>query len=192
MSVRAKQTKDKPDDFKLKELIIYLSVLSEGDKNFGAIKLNKLLFYADFMAYLRLGKSITGQEYQALPQGPAPKRMKPVLEQMKRSGDIGIRKESAFEFVRLRTVSIRTPDLTKFNGAEVNLVHETVQRFWNYNATEISDKSHDFLGWQLGITGETIPYSVALIGTRKPTEEECERGRNLRRLAMDYLAGKTT
>lgn len=178
------------EDTKLKELIIYLSVLSEGDKNFGATKLNKLLFYCDFMAFLRFGKSITGHDYQALPQGPAPKRMKPILEQMKKSGEIGIREEAVHGFRRLRTVSIRTADLSKFTGAEVDLIHETITRFWNFNASEISDKSHEFLGWQLGVSGETIPYSVALIGARKPTEEEYERGRNLQRLAANYLAGK--
>jgi len=76
------------DDEKLRELIIYVSMLSQQDRNFGATKLNKLLFYTDFLAYQRFGTAITGQEYQALPQGPAPKRLKPIIERMKVAGDI--------------------------------------------------------------------------------------------------------
>jgi hypothetical protein len=32
------------------------------------VKLNKLLFFSDFTAYLLFGESITGQEYQKLDQ----------------------------------------------------------------------------------------------------------------------------
>ena len=57
-------SKYKPDDNKLRELVLYIAVLSEGDPAFGKVKLNKLLFFADFTAYLSFGKPITGHEYQ--------------------------------------------------------------------------------------------------------------------------------
>ena len=73
----------RPNDAKLVELILLISEWSQGDPKFGAIKLNKLLFHADFSAFLTTGEPITGQEYFALPQGPAPKRFKPITEKMK-------------------------------------------------------------------------------------------------------------
>ena len=66
-----------PEDARLRELILLICKGSEGDPRFGAVKLNKLLFYCDFSAYAKLGKSITGQEYLALPEGPALKKLKP-------------------------------------------------------------------------------------------------------------------
>jgi hypothetical protein len=78
----------KPDDSKFRELILLIARESEGDPRFGSIKLNKLLFYADFVAYQHLGKPITGQEYFALPQGPAPRYMVPIREKMEADGDI--------------------------------------------------------------------------------------------------------
>jgi hypothetical protein len=57
---------------------LLIATRSEGDEPFGAVKLNKLLFYADFFAYVKFGECITGQEYQKLAQGPAPRRMLPV------------------------------------------------------------------------------------------------------------------
>ncbi|MEP6936295.1 MAG: type II toxin-antitoxin system antitoxin SocA domain-containing protein [Nitrospirota bacterium] len=41
------------------------------DPRLGSVKLNKLLYYADFTAYRNLEKAITGAEYQHLPEGPA-------------------------------------------------------------------------------------------------------------------------
>ena len=172
-----------------KELIIYVSTLSAQDPNFGATKLNKLLFYTDFLAYQRFGTAITGQEYQALPQGPVPKRLKPVVEKMKRAGDLKEERRKSGRFQQIRPVSIRTADLSKFSGPEVDLVRDVVERFWNLNATQISNESHLFLGWQLGIQGETIPYSTVLIGNRKPTDAERRKGRALQKLAKEALAG---
>src|SRR5258705_13086147 len=78
------------DDSKMKELILYVAKASQDDFSFGAVKLNKLLFYADFLSYLRRGKSITDQEYFALREGPAPRRFLPIREEMKNSGEIAI------------------------------------------------------------------------------------------------------
>ena len=178
-----------PDDEKLGELILYLAYLSERDRNFGAVKLNKLLFYADFLAYQKFGHAITGQEYQALPKGPAPKRLKPVIERMKSSGDLKIEIERKFGFNQHRTVALRMAELHKFSGEEIDLVQNVVTRFWDLNAAQISDESHLFLGWQLGVHGETIPYSVVLIGTRKPTQREQRKGRALQKLAKEALSG---
>lgn len=176
------------DDRKLRELIVYLSALSAGDKYWGAIKLNKLLFYSDFMAYLRFGKPITGQEYQALEQGPAPRRLRPLLVKMRQAGDIDIREKTFHRFKQKQTVALRTANVNVFSGPEVDLVHDTIKRFWEKSASEISEHSHAFLGWKLAEIGETIPYKTALIGSRKPTEKEKKLGRRLQKLAREAVA----
>jgi hypothetical protein len=185
MESRRQQSSDE----KLRELIIYVSTLSMNDRHFGAIKLNKLLFYADFLAYQKFGIAITGQDYQALPQGPAPKRLKPILERMRRAGDVKIEPRKVGKFDQLRTVPIRTAALDSFSGPEIDLVRTVVEKFWDLNATEISNESHLFLGWQLGVQGETIPYSTVLIGTRKPTDRERRKGQALQKFAKEALAG---
>jgi hypothetical protein len=168
---------------------VYLSILSEGDRFYGAIKLNKLLFYADFMAYLRFGKPITGQEYQRLEHGPAPRGFKPLIERMKKAGDIVTREDNIGGFRQIRTLAKRGPELSIFSGPEVALIDETVHRFRRMSASEISDKSHDFLGWKLATLNETIPYSIALIGAREPNAQERAQGRHLRKFAKEVLTG---
>ena len=71
-----------PDDEKFKELVLYIARKSECDPRFGATKLNKLLFFSDFLAFKRLGSPITGQTYFKLDHGPAPRRMLPLKERM--------------------------------------------------------------------------------------------------------------
>src|ERR1035438_9553158 len=43
------------DDVKLGELIIYISKKSAGDSRFGATKLNKLLYFSDFLSFGNFG-----------------------------------------------------------------------------------------------------------------------------------------
>ncbi len=57
---------------KFSEMIIYISDLSNDDSTFGLTKLNKLLFYSDFVHFAYHGTPISGQKYQKLPHGPAP------------------------------------------------------------------------------------------------------------------------
>ena len=67
---------------KIKEAILYVSKLSKGDPRFGAIKLNKILYYADFRAYRELGNSISNATYQHLNEGPAPRELLPAIEEL--------------------------------------------------------------------------------------------------------------
>ena len=61
---------------KFREPLLYVAHKSERDPSFGATKLNKLLFIADFLSYAKAGKSITGQPYVKLKNGPAPKNQR--------------------------------------------------------------------------------------------------------------------
>lgn len=173
---------------KLQELILYISLKSESDAHFGKVKLNKLLFFADFLAFKYLGKSITGQDYQALQQGPCPKSMLPVMSAMQDIGDIAIRDSDYYGFKQQRVFSLRRPNLNLFSGGEIALIDELITRNWDKNGTELSDESHEFLGWQLAQKGETIPYEVALLGNRQPTPKEREYGQSLEKLALQVLA----
>lgn len=180
----------RPNDAKLRELILLISEWCQADPKFGAIKLNKLLFHADFSAFLTYGAPITGQEYFALPQGPAPKRLKPITEKMKEKGELAYQEVPVYGHTQLRPIALRPPDLSKFSGNEVKLVHQTVEKFWKLNATEISEQSHLFLGWKAAHLQETIPYSTALVSRRMPTNHERKRGLALQGLAEKHLRAR--
>lgn len=177
-----------PNEAKFKELLIYVALCSEGDDSFGAVKLNKLLFLSDFLAYLRLGSAITWVEYQALPNGPAPTRLVPIREELQSQGAIAERAEHYYGFEKNRTLALRRPDLKLFSSEEIDIVRQVIDTWWGKNAREISDFSHNFIGWQLANDGETIPYSSALISTREPSQQEVAYGLSLADEAKRVLA----
>lgn len=175
------------DDAKLRELILYIARSSEGDKSFGSVKLNKLLFYSDFLAYLTLEQPITGHEYQALPQGPCPRAMLPILKQLEESDELRIREEPYFGKIQRRPLALREPHLRRFTGDEIVLVDRLIERFWGMSATKISELSHEFIGWQVVEIGEVIPYSMALIGYRDLTPQERQWAAELEPRARELL-----
>ncbi len=167
------------NDRKFRELILYISMKSEGDDTFGAVKLNKLLFNADFLAFKNFGQSITGQEYLKLQQGPAPRRLVVNREEMKKAGEIAIRERDFYGKEQHRILALREPDINLFSAREISLVDDLILRWWGISATAISNASHEFVGWRLAQEKETIPYETILVDSREPTDDEIRRGMEL-------------
>lgn len=169
------------DDGKMRELILYLASKSEEDPRFSSTKLSKLLFYCDFGAYRQLGRSITGHSYRKLQFGPAPKAMLPILEQMKGDQDCVEVERNHFGHAQRRVVAMRPPRVALFTLEELVLADRTVEELWESNATEVSDLSHDFIGWQAAALNEIIPYETVFVGDPglPVSEEEVEFCRQL-------------
>lgn len=178
-----------PGRSKFEELLLYVAEKSEGDSNFGATKLNKLLFYADFAYYRYTGKAITGYTYQKLEHGPAPRAVVPVINAMEAAGDCKRVNRVHFGKPQKRIVALRKPDLSAFTADEIAFVDSVISDLWSLSATEISKKSHEFIGWKLAADGETIPYEATLVGKRKPAPKEIEYGLTLEDKARGLLAG---
>jgi hypothetical protein len=178
-----------PNDGKFRELLLLIAQRSEGDPFYGSLKLNKLLFYSDFLAYLRLGKPITGQEYFALANGPAPRYMMLFREQMLKAGEIAIRKKDTVSGAD-RILALRESDYTQFSGPEMALIAEVIAMCAGHSGTDLSIFTHRFSGWRLADDKETIPYSVALVGNRLPNKEEREFGATLEAVAAQCVEGE--
>ncbi len=164
---------------KMKELILYISWKSMSDENFGSIKLNKLLFYSDFLAYLNLGKSITGMEYMRLNHGPAPKKLLPLSKELQEENALEIVDIQFHNHNQKRPISRRAPKLDLFTPAEIALIDEVIEKLRGLNARDISELSHRFIGWQVADEGEVIPYSVARIEIREPSAKALSAGMKL-------------
>jgi hypothetical protein len=144
-----------PDDAKFQELVLHICRRSEGDATFGAVKLNKLLFYADFLAYRQFGSAITWQPCQRLENGPAPKRLLPILKKMEARRDIATQEVNYFGRKQKRSVALREPDLSRFSAAEIALVDALIESCLGKSAKDMSQMSHTFIGWSCAQDGET-------------------------------------
>src|SRR6266851_4314505 len=181
-----------PNDKKFRELILFIAEKSEGDRPFGATKLNKLLFRSDFAAYLMFGNAITWHRYQALGNGPATRALLPILEKMEKTREIAFAERNFYGRPQRRVIALRAPDLSLFSAAEIDLVTTIIEECWGKTATRMSQLSHEFIGWKLAENGEDIPYEVALIDERAPTPKEIEKGIQFQKLAQKALEGYET
>ena len=158
---------------KFRELILYVARATEDDPKCGSTKLNKILFYADFLAHRELGTSLSGQSYQRLDHGPAPRGIVPVVEAMVAAKECAWAERSYYGFTLRKLVPLREPDLSPFTGSEIDLVQRVVAQLRDLNASEVSALSHQFAGWRAADPGEEIPYETVFVGDpRELTSEE--------------------
>jgi hypothetical protein len=164
---------------KFKELILYIAQESEYDPNFGATKLNKILFFCDFLFYRAHGRSISEQRYFKLQYGPAPRALKPALSELIEEGACIELERKHFGRPQRRIFVRREANVEKFTATEVALVASVIRALWDNSAQEVSDLSHHFIGWKAADLYEDIPYETIFLGDPKDcvlTEEEVAYG----------------
>lgn len=164
-------------DARLRELILHIATQCADAPKFGKTKLNKILYFSDFLWYKKTGKPITGAEYMRLENGPAPKRMLPIQQQMLANQDIAVIKKifpSGRE--QHRIVAQEKADLDMyFTPAQIALVDAVIRILWDANAEETSDVSHRIAWYVFDNDKEPIPYEAALLSDEPVTANDIER-----------------
>lgn len=167
------------DRHKLAELMLYVAERCQFDPKFGYTKLHKILFFSDFIAFARLGKPITGAEYQKLQNGPAARQFLPAVSDLEHNRSAVVQHKPMVNFVQHRLIALREPDLTQFTASEISIVDEVIHTLRHANAKQVSGLSHAFLGWKAADLHETIPYATALVSKQPLSEADIEHGRAL-------------
>ena len=121
-------------------------------------KLNKEMFYADFLHYKKHGQSISGLQYQAIQYGPVPVHYDTVYDNID-----GISKEIVvahdMESTRL---SCKSCDTTVFEEQELKTLEEVFAKIHTTSTQEVIDRSHEEDAWKHYRNGnQLIPYSEA-------------------------------
>ena len=78
-------------------------------------------------------------------------------------------------------VALRPPRVSVFSSEELYLADQIVQDLWESSAAEVSDLSHDFIGWKAAGLNEIIPYETVFVGdpSTPVSEDEIEFCRQL-------------
>ena len=165
-----------PNNERFKELLLYVSAKCAPLPTFGATKLNKVLFYADFLAYAFIGSSITGFEYQKLENGPAPRGIMGIREQMEKAGDVVVKVVLISDGRKQhRVVAKRPANMQLFTKEELEIVDGVITALQDANAERVSELSHIEVGWKVARLHETIPYGTIFLSDKPLTEEETKR-----------------
>lgn len=154
---------------KLRELILHIANKLNDDPKFGATKLNKILFFSDFIAYAKYGNSITGETYFKLPYGPAPKQFKLVKEAMEAARDIFCYSVDTLSGPQKRIAPNRPANLSIFKPEEIDIVDEVIGLLRDKDAEEVSELSHYFMGWRIAKERGDIPYYTVFIADPSKT-----------------------
>jgi hypothetical protein len=126
----------------------------------GKVKLAKLLFFADALAYHSLGRTITGIDYIKLPLGPVPVDYDEELTSMEKEGLIEKRLRPTLkrnqEFYR----PCRKANLSVFTKKEMAITNRVADIFWDKYTDDIVNLSHKLLPWDIIEIGEIISFEL--------------------------------
>jgi hypothetical protein len=159
---------------RFKELVLYISQKCVADEKFTVLKLNKLMFFADFLSYAIYGEPITSFEYVKLEKGPAPRKMPDIRNEMIAGGELGMQELPLTPWKR--TVNLRRPDLSVFRPEHIALVDALIESFGKHDGNILSGMTHKMPCWILPDLYETIPYETVFISEEPLTEADKSRG----------------
>lgn len=152
---------------RLRALILYVAEECREAPRFGLVKLNKILWRADYSAFAERGRPVTGRAYQRLKWGPAPVEMKPLLREMFEAHDISY-SDTDFgdDKVESRVIPEVPVDVRVFPAEDLRFVDRAISYYWDKTGTEASDDSHG-VAWKTREDGDPMPYELAFLSDRK-------------------------
>ena len=152
---------DKQQEKKYKNAILYF-IRYCNNRYLGDTKMNKLLYYFDFVHYRKRSKSVTGDRYCHLDFGPVPKRAREIIASLVREGAIE-REEISFDTgghkVQYRAMS--EPHMSVFTKTEKELLEKICRKFKSWNTKKIIAQTHLEAPWFYSLPGENIRYKYA-------------------------------
>lgn len=116
-------------------------------------KLNKLLFYADFLHFSRRGQSISGMEYRAIEFGPVPADYDKLLVRLSEDGQIALKEQSISDtdFTGEVVLATKPLELGILGPEEQAILQEITHRFAGLSAKKLVDISHREPGWKANV-----------------------------------------
>jgi len=149
-----------PNPAKASNLLLYF--LSNCNPEFNdKLKLNKMLFYTDFLNYKVNGRSISGISYRAISYGPVPANYDFIFAHF-------IEKEEIIEpvFIRVNNSKVnecykplKEFDLSVFSAEELKTVNKVVDLFKDTSSWDLVELSHTERAWvDLNKTKSIISY----------------------------------
>jgi len=120
-------------------------------------KLNKLLYYADFLYFSRYGQSISGMEYRAIQHGPVPADYDKLLLRLSEDGQIEL-EQTEFQggFYGEVIQPKQEVDFSHFGPEEQAILQDVTKRFSTIKTKDLVDLSHQEAGWKANVEGKGL------------------------------------
>jgi uncharacterized phage-associated protein len=173
------------DRGKFKELVVYFCASAEqaNDEGFGMVKLNKLLYLADFEAYRVLGQPLTAETYEKQEFGPVARDLPIVLDELAAAGRLRWLTIPRGQYERKVPALTKDPDavadMSNFSDEEKDVITSALTELAVHGGRSASEWSHEeSAGWRMAREyGDTIDYATAIVSTDPIPEEDLIRAR---------------
>ena len=153
--------------FSLEKMAAMMSYIAHRTTDLYKTKLNKLLFYADFVNDHFHGTSISGSKYIHLPYGPVPDGYEETLETLNHYGVINVSKQDSADLV----LSSESPACDFLTAEERRSLDWVLESYGGMSASQLTEISHREKAYKNTHSGEQIAYEYAKFLTKLPSEQ---------------------
>ena len=154
---------------KLKAMLLFFATYTD-KRLLGKVKLMKLFYFTDFGHIKEYAIPITYDQYINLEHGPIPTTIMNMVNEVEDDIDtstlgdtISISKKEGDPLHRIVPArKFEEKDKGYFSKNELAMLEKTCKRFYNSNAKQMEEASHQEAAWRESKFKEIIPYSLAL------------------------------
>lgn len=150
-----------PNFEKFTEMVVYFSDKLSPFKT----KMNKLLFYADFLMFKQSCFSISGIRYKAIDMGPVPNNFQSIYEYLTNQEEIDIHTiefSNGYTGEQFKSRKERKFNAGMFSESELNTLEKVALAFKETSTTDMVKLSHLEEAWKNNETGKSlISYEYA-------------------------------
>ena len=151
-----------PNFEKFTEMVVYFSEKIEPFKT----KMNKLLFYADFLMFKQSCFSISGMRYKAIDIGPVPNNFQSLFEYLSNKGEIDIYTtefSNGYTGEQFKARKDRPFKADLFSANELEILEKVAKVFKETSTNDIIELSHLEEAWKKNESKKSvISYEYAL------------------------------
>lgn len=148
------------DREKLKDAVWFLASRCEAEE-LGNVKLHKMLYFADMLAFLNQGRPITGVEYLKQKFGPTARYLTVALRELEADRRLSETETTHYGYAKKTYLALRPYVRTRLTADDEAILQDVADFVRGKSAKEISDLSHN-AAWEAAAMGEVIPYFTAL------------------------------
>lgn len=127
----------------------------------GATKLNKLLYYLDFISFRDRKRSVTGDIYIHKQYGPIPAKVDEILTDLHQSQHLAIDRIAYKESDTFEYKILKEPQPSKFDSYEKNLLKNIADEFTLWSTEKIVNQTHLEAPWFYSKPFDVVDYNYS-------------------------------
>jgi transcriptional regulator with XRE-family HTH domain len=171
-SIRISVPQNRVDKFK--EVLLYVLESIGARSNVGDAVICKLMYFIDFDYYEKYEEQLMGVTYLKNHHGPTPAGFTKIIKEMQESGDIVCFSKKYFQYNQKKYMPRRSADLSVLSAQEKELIDSEIERFKDFNATQMAEYSHKDIPWITAENLKAIDYESVFYRTPEFSRRQYE------------------